>query len=234
MNNENMVQSGPQMVALMPMQQRYGGAVDAGRGCDPSQDLIRAYQYQTALMNEKSMMDIQTYNTKQCLDQVYLKQALEMKADIQLKKEMLSEELEILDGEIVRKQEFFHEASKQYEFTNFKIIGQPIYYFIKDRSCAILQVKIRTNEQEEKILFFDLEQEETSYYKKKFRNNGLRVKQKRKERGDIILNIMQLLIEKAGKVELPQVRGFYLDEKNEWKYVGKDDMIWKEVLIYAK
>lgn len=191
------------------------------------------YQREAALIQQRTEADLYRYQRKRQIDEESIVKMIKAKADIKIKEKMTTEVIEILpNGTITIKMEFFLENPREFLVTNFKIAQKPVLYVNNKNSSTILAISAVTEKQEEKIVYFDLAQSDISYFRKQLRNQGLALK-KGKGGGDI-LELIRQLCDIAQTVELPEKRGFFTDSSRTLRYVGKEEMIWREVMRYAE
>ena len=194
--------------------------------------IIAEYHKETALIQERTNADIFKYQIKRQEDEDHIIRVMKARADIRMKQNGMAAVLEILpDGTVASKVEFFLEASKSFVWANFKITEKPILYFTNAKIHNILEMKAVTEKQEIKAVYFDLQQCDASYYKRQLRNQGLNLKKSKKK--EDIFELIQQLCEIARRVELPEMRGFFMDSNQIFCYAGKEDLIWEEVAKYA-
>lgn len=156
------------------------------------------------------------------------------KADIQIKKGMLSDTVFLTEkGSIIRKQEYLMERSIEYSFANFSVDGRPIRYVTEDCSSAVLCLRVILQGRGERVLFLDLEEDRAVYYRKKFRRAGIEFKKKRSDKKEIIFDIVQVLDQAAEIVTLPLELGFYRTRDQSLHYAGRKALLWKEVKKHA-
>lgn len=158
----------------------------------------------------------------------------EAKADIQIKKDMLSDTVRLTEeGVLIRIQEYLTKRSIEYGFANFRVDGCPIRYVTEDCSSAVLCLRVILQGRGERVLCLDLEEDRAGYYKKKFRKAGIEFKNKRSDKKEMIFDIVQVLDQAAEIVTLPLKPGFYRTRDQSLHYADRKALLWKEVKKYA-
>lgn len=192
------------------------------------------YYKEVSLMHERAHIDVQKYAYKRTMDEESIVCMMMAKADIQTKRDMLAEEIIITDdGRLRRKQEFMLEDSKEFYLANFSILDKPIKFITLDINCGVLYLHATIEGRGEQNLFFDLDRDDSGYYRKKFRNMGIIFKKKRKDGNEFFFDVIQAIIEMSQTIELPKNHGFYMSN-GILQYADKEAMLWKEVIEYAK
>lgn len=193
------------------------------------------YQNSCSLIHERANAEIEKYEARLRLEQETAIYMLKVREDIQIQREMLEETVIITEGgELIRKQEFFHEKPKSYSWANFRLVGHPIKYVCDDSEGVVLFLNVVGQDQEERSVFLDLDREGSGYFWKKFRKEGLCFKKRRGESREAVFEILQAMTKIAKAVEIPLQRGFYTTEDGSLRYAGEDSMIWAEVKKYAE
>lgn len=188
-------------------------------------------------MWEQSNLEVWRYDQKRKIDEESILRIERARADIHIKKNLLVEKFEITqDGEIISTQEFLTERPRSYSFTNFRLASCPVVYTCRECYERVLYLPVILQNMQQFSFYLDLGKEKASYYWKKFRNAGLHIKKRRKEKPDMIFDIIGLLSKPgfAERVELPLKRGFYLAEDGRLCYAEKDDLLWRTVKEYAR
>ena len=154
-----------------------------------------------------------------------------MKKDNMAEKVIVTEE-----GGIAKKVEYLTEKPKEYSIVNFRLNGRPIRFTCINSDNAVLCLPIILQNLKEQILYLDLDVNESGYYWRKFRNAGIVLKKRRKERREMIFEIVERLNspDLVEIVEVPAKRGFYMNGNGELCYAGKHSFIWKDVKKYAR
>lgn len=190
------------------------------------------YEKEQSLICSKVSADVDKYWAKTSINQASLTEVMKVRADIQIKKDMLSEEIVIDEGRLRRKQEFMLEAGKEYSLANFSIAGRPLKLTTPGENRAILFLEVWV-EEEKKALYFDLARTEAGYYKKRFRNSGIIFKKRRKDGDELFFDVIGAIMNLADTVEMPKEYGFYAIN-GQLFYADRKMALWKEALENAK
>lgn len=161
----------------------------------------------------------------------------EIRADIEIRKSMLGVNMEITEnGEIIKSHALLTERPVKFGFANFRLSARPICYFCTKSNGAVLYLSVMLKNMKTAELYMDLNREKAGYYWKKFRNAGINFQKTRKEKADMIFDVIWLLCSPniAETVELPPQKGFYVKQDGQLCYAGKSDLIWTEVKDYAR
>lgn len=195
----------------------------------------QGYYQKSCLIQEQAQADIHRYSIKRKIDDEYLAHMMKCKSDIQIKRELLSDKIIVTeDGGIVRKQEYLLEKPREYLFTNFKLAERPVKYKNGDKNATIFCISVMLQNQRSEKIYIDLERSSSGYCLKKFLSAGITFRKRRNERKEFIFDILQAIGEIAEVVVLPQFRGFYRSGDGTLNYAGRADLIWKDVVEYAK
>lgn len=199
--------------------------------------MIRAnidYQNRFAMIRTQGEARIYEHWAKQKINEESKIRIEKAKADIQIKKGMLSDTVFLTEkGSIIRKQEYLMERSIEYSFANFIVDGSPIRYVTEDCSSAVLCLRVIVQGRGERVLCLDLEEDRAGYYRKKFRRAGIEFKNKRSDKKEMIFDIVQVLDQAAEIVTLPLKPGFYRTRDQSLHYADRKALLWKEVKKYA-
>ncbi|MDR1547935.1 MAG: hypothetical protein LBT06_05010 [Hungatella sp.] len=190
------------------------------------------YYKEMDLIHERANVDMQKYALKRTIDEESIARTMMAKADLLIKKDMLSDEILIEEGRLRRRQEFMLETGKDYGLANFSIADRPLKLTTSGENREILFIEICV-EGEKKNLYFDLARAEAGYYKKKFRNSGIVFKKRRKDGDELFFDVIGAITNLADTVELPKEYGFYI-MNGQLFYADKKAVLWREVLENAK
>lgn len=178
---------------------------------------------------------VRTHIEKKTIDDASAQKILELKADVQIRKQLLADRILVEeDGEFVRNQEFLREKPKKYSFCNFKIMARPIIYRTQCSQRKVLSLSVLLQSQKTANIFLDLERTDVGYFSRKFRDAGLQIKKKRGERAELIFQVIEVICEMSESLILPYKNGFYKNEAGNFSYASVDDLTWEEVLLYAR
>lgn len=192
-------------------------------------------QHEAYLLREKVDAEIFKHNQKMKIDETHELHKMKAKEDVRIQREMLTETILMTEsGEIIKRQEYFLRRPEEYSFVNFRVIGTPIRYFSRKSSNEVLYLVVGLQNQTEQTLYLNLEADNAAYFWSKFRKAGIALKRKRKEKKEMIFDVVGMLGYLAEKVELPEKRGFFVDQDGHLCYADRCSLIWKEVEGYAK
>lgn len=195
------------------------------------------YNKNSRLNQEKAVASVCEYEAKREIDKKITVIIAEKKADIQLKKDNRAEKFTLTeDGGIVKEVEYLTEKPKEYSIVNFRLNGRPIRYTCINTNNAVLCLSIILQNLDVQNLYLDLDVNESGYYWRKFRNAGIVLKKRQRERREIIFEFVEWINspDLVEIVEVPAKRGFYVNGNGELCYAGKQNLIWKDVKKYAR
>lgn len=199
-----------------------------------SRKLQMECQRENALAFVRGGEELQRFYAKQRLRidaEIGLQKARE---DVKIKREQLVDTVVLQqNGGISRRQEFLLENSHCYEIGNFCLKSAPLMLRIEGSPEMILYFYVETAAGKRAELFIDTTHEGADYYRRKFRQAGLRLKGKRQEGSSIYLNVVETLAEAARDILVAPYRGFYW-ENEELRYASAERLTWQEVVNFAQ
>lgn len=187
------------------------------------------------MLHERAGAEIYKYEQKRKIDETHELHKMKAKEDVRIQREMLTETVLMTEsGEIIKRQEYFLRRPEEFSFVNFRVIGRPVRYFSQKSNNEVLYLTVRLQNQTEQTLYLNLEADSAVYFWRKFRKAGIALKKKRKEKKEMIFDVIAMLMYLAEKVEVPEKRGFFTTQDGHLCYADKRMLLWEEMEKNAK
>ena len=198
-----------------------------------SQADILSFQREVALKEAAARIALGVFKAKKDIEETSEETLAKKKADIRLAAECVDSSFAMNeDGSISRNQEFLLAPAQNYKSANFKVAVVHTLHPASGKKLTVLGLSIIPENRGRHEIFLDLKKGSASYYARKFREAGGRIKFKRGENNEVYLRFVEMLLQHANDYFIPDKLGFYEFEER-WYYAGKGTLTWKEVIKLA-
>ena len=199
-----------------------------------SQADILSFQREVALKEEAARIALEAFKTKKDIEEASEETLAKKKMDIRLASECVDSSFALNeDGSVSRNQKFLLAPAQTYKAANFSVAAVHTLHPASGKNLTVLGLSILLEDKSRHEIFLDLKKSSASYYARKFREAGGRIKFKRGENNEAYLRFVEMLLQHANDSVIPDRLGFYQLE-NQWHYAQKGTLTWDEVVGYAK